>query len=151
MNNIIRWFRSWFTPDVIFDVGKNARLPTRGSAEAAALDLYAIDSYILKPAETKVMKIGITSSFNPGWVALLWARSSMGANGIPVFGGVIDSDYRGEWGVILHNTMDDSLVINKGDRIAQIILQRCWTGTPKRAMVKVDTDRGNGALGSTGK
>lgn len=149
---MIKWLRSWFTPDVVFETrGDKSQYPTRGSKEAAGLDLYASEPFYIASGGTVLIKTGIVSKFNKGWVALLWDRSGMGFKGIHRFAGVIDSDYRGEWGVVLHNSTPNSIQINRGDRIAQVVFQRCWIGTPKRGKVDEETKRGSKGFGSTGK
>lgn len=151
---MIRWLRSWFTPDVKFDLfeaGVGWRVPSRGSKEAAGLDLYAAESLVIGTGETKRVRLNIKSSFNPGWAACIWDRSGMGFKGIHRFAGLIDSDYRGEWGVVLHNTGLQEVTINAGDRIGQVVFQRCWIGTPKLGYIDCDTERGTAGFGSTGK
>jgi dUTP pyrophosphatase len=150
---MIRWIRSWFTPDVVFDIRSDscAIYPTRGSKESAGLDLYANASIEIAPGATTIISTGLKASFNPGWAAFIWDRSGMGAKGLHRFAGLIDSDYRGLWGVVIHNTTDSPLEINYGDRIAQVVFQRVWTGKPKVGTVKDDTKRGVQGFGSTGK
>ena len=152
---MIRWVRSWFTPDVVFDFVNHTYnvgyLPTRGSKESAGLDLYANKSFKVAGGCTVIVSTGIKASFNPGWGAFLWDRSGMGAKGFHRFAGLIDSDYRGEWGVVIHNTTGEPLEIKSGDRIAQVVFQRVWIGNANMKTVKDDTTRGTGGFGSTGK
>jgi len=151
---MIRWVRSWFTPDVVFDLseGNCSIHPTRGSKESAGLDLYASCARMkVAPGCTVIIPTGLKCSFNPGWAACLWDRSGMGAKGFHRFAGLIDSDYRGKWGVVIHNTTSEPLTVNYGDRIAQVVFQRVWIGKPKFGTVKDDTTRGTGGFGSTGK
>lgn len=140
---------------VVFEVllkHPNAKLPTRGSEQSAGYDLYTPEGFMLKPGETKTVWLGFCASFPKNYVGLIWDRSSLGAKGIHIHGGVIDSDYRGEWGVILHNnTSEYTAIFEGGMRIAQVVFQRheSWP------VVSVDelnkTFRGDGGLGSTGK
>ncbi len=148
---MLRKIKSWFGPSPVFELKyEGAKLPTRGSKEAAAFDLYAADGWSLGPGSTVIVSTGLRCDFLPGWVALIWDRSCMGSKGIHRFAGVIDSDYRGMWGVVLHNTTRDMFWIKPGDRIAQVVFQRVWTGRIKEGVVSV-TERGESGFGSTGK
>ena len=147
-----RWCSSWFTPRPVFEIlTDGGTLPTRGSKESAGLDLYcSVRQVVIEPYQTGKVPIGISCSFNPGWAAFIWDRSGMGSKGYHRFAGLIDSDYRGEWGVIIHNTTSERLVIGQYDRVAQVVFQRCWIGRASHGVVKNDTVRGSGGFGSTG-
>lgn len=135
----------------------NAVIPTRGSEEAAGYDLYA---YIPKQAETipagetRVISTGIALEIPKGYVGLVYARSGLAtkralrpANCV----GVIDSDYRGEIGVALHNDGDVAQTIHIQDRIAQIVIAPYLAVDFVEVDNLDDTDRGDGGFGSTGK
>lgn len=152
INNVKRWLCSWFTPSPVFELAHElATLPTRGSSESAGLDLYAVEDHVIPPGTTAIIKTGLKCKFNPGWAALLWDRSGMGARGVHRYAGCIDSDYRGPWGVVLHNSTNDTVVIGPYDRVAQVVFQRCWVGQPRLGHVSNDSERGTGGFGSTGK
>ena len=132
-----------------------AKMPTRGSAYAAGFDLYAATNYdvSIMPHATEKIPIGIAVAIQDGYFGVIYARSGLAtkqglrpANCV----GVIDSDYRGEVIVALHNDTNDIRNIKAGDRIAQLIIQPC----PDVELNLVDdlnnTDRGNGGFGSTG-
>ncbi len=125
-------------------------MPLRGSREAAGLDIVAGEYKEIPAGGTVLVKTGIKCKFNPGWAAMLWDRSGMGFKGVHRYAGLIDSDYRGEWGVVLHNTTEEFFSVEKGDRIAQVVFQRVWGGKPKLGTVFNDTSRGEGGFGSTG-
>ena len=135
--------------NVIFEVGQNGQMPTRGSSDAAGLDLYAAKNCRLWSGEGKPIRLDIKSEFPAGWVGLIWDRSGMGSKDIHRHCGVIDSDYRGEWKVYLKNHYGRYFDIKKGDRIAQVLFQPIWTGQPVAGMVG-ETGRGQGGFGSTG-
>jgi dUTP pyrophosphatase len=149
---VIRWVRSWFSPNPVFElVHEMATLPSRGSKESAGLDLYAVEAVTIPKEATIIVKTGLKGKFNPGWAACLWDRSGLGAKGLHRYAGLIDSDYRGEWGVVIHNSSGLPLEIKPYDRIAQVVFQRVWIGQPRLGWVTVDTERGTGGFGSTGK
>jgi dUTP pyrophosphatase len=152
---LLRRLDGLFRPNPVFELAHElATLPTRGSEESAGLDLYAaIDEPKIHvvPGQTVLVPTGLKCKFNPGWAAFLWDRSGMGFKGIHRYAGLIDSDYRGTWGVVLNNSTNDTITIKPYDRIAQVVFQRCWIGTPRLGNVSVDTKRGVGGFGSTGK
>lgn len=135
---------------------ENAHLPTYGSAEAAGADLYACldDVITIEPGETVFIPTGIALEVPKGCAGLIYARSSMGtkrglapANKV----GVIDSDYRGEISVVLHNHSKMQQQIAPGERIAQLLITPVLTPAYEEVESLSDTDRGAGGFGSTGK
>lgn len=133
----------------------NAKLPTYGSAEAAGADLYACldESVTIAPGETKAIPTGIALEIPKGCAGLVYARSGMAckrglapANKV----GVVDSDYRGEILVMLHNHGKEAQTIQCGDRVAQMLVTPVLT-PPYGAVPELDsTVRGEGGFGSTG-
>lgn len=128
-----------------------AKVPTRAYEHDAGLDLTSVETHTLKPGEGKIFKTGIAIALDPGYVGLVWDRSSMGKKGIKTLGGVIDSGYRGEVGVILWNISQDTHTINAGERIAQLLVQAVATPQTKEVTILGSTDRGTGGFGSSGK
>ena len=134
-----------------------AILPTYATAGSAGADLYALpvgDPVVVGPGETAFLRTGLAAAIPAGYVGLIFARSGLAckrglapANKV----GVIDSDYRGEWMIALHNHGDSPQIVNPGDRIAQFVLVPVLTPL----MVEVDsldeTARGVGGFGSTGQ
>lgn len=134
----------------------NAVMPTYGSASAAGADLYALaEEEILIPAgKTVFVNTGIAMEIPEGFVGLVFARSSMGtkrnlapANKV----GVIDSDYRGEIRVVLHNHGDTDQVVAPGERIAQLVIVPYLTAEFEECTSLSQTERGEGGFGSTGR
>jgi dUTP pyrophosphatase len=129
----------------------DAIIPTRGSKDAAGLDLYAVD-YITIPAGGRVLvPTGISISIPKNTYFRIAPRSGLAyKNGIDVLAGVIDSDYRGEIKVLLINLSKDVFSIARGDRIAQGILELIDIPEVIEVESLDDTDRGSGGFGSTG-
>lgn len=142
----------------IMKIYDDAILPTRGSAEAAGYDLYARlkehETLQILPHQTTKIGTGIAIECPKGYFTGIFARSGLAtkqglrpANCV----GVVDSDYRGEIIVAIHNDSDEIRYIENGDRIAQMIL------IPYIPMTFVETDelsesgRGQDGFGSTGK
>ena len=135
---------------------EGATLPTYGSSEAAGADLYAcLDAdVVIEPGKTAFIPTGFAMAVPKGCAGLIYARSGMAckrdlapANKV----GVIDSDYRGEIMVALHNHGSQMQTIANGDRIAQMIITPVITPAYTWAENLDDTNRGEGGFGSTGK
>ena len=133
-----------------------AKLPTYGTEFSAGADLYACieADVVIGPGETKKIPTGIAMELPIGCAGLICARSSMGtkkglapANKV----GVVDSDYRGEFLVFLHNHGAEAQTISHGDRIAQLLVTPVFTPGFIEAEVLSDTLRGDGGFGSTGR
>ena len=133
-----------------------AILPTYGSSEAAGADLYACleETITIAPGETAKIPTGLAMELPTGTAGLVFARSSLGtkkglapANKV----GVIDSDYRGEVLVVLHNHSRETRQIAPGERVAQLLIVPVFTPGFVEAQELSDTHRGAGGFGSTGK
>jgi dUTP pyrophosphatase len=130
-----------------------AATPRYGTAEAAGVDLQAESGFTLAPGETKLVKTSIAIAIPNGYVGLLCSRSGLAVKrSVFVLNspGIIDADYRGELGVVLHNAGDQHQSFDAGDRIAQLVL----VPYAKAAFATVNelpaTQRGEGGFGSTG-
>lgn len=130
----------------------NAIIPAKGSAFAAGYDLYAAEDAVVNCGTRKLIKTNISMEITPGYYGRIAPRSGLAyKNGIDVLAGVIDSDYRGDIGVILYNTDKNiDFEIKKGDRIAQIIFEACHSATLNEAENLDNTLRQSGGFGSTG-
>lgn len=135
---------------------ENAVCPSYGSICAAGADLYAAleSEIIIEPNKTEFIPTGIAMEIPDGFVGLVYARSGLAckkglapANKV----GVIDSDYRGEIMVALHNHSSEAVSVLKGDRIAQIVLTPYLTAEFEECDDLSDTERAAGGFGSTGK
>lgn len=135
----------------------DAKLPVRGSAAAAGADLCACsdgETIIVAAGETVFIHTGIAVEIPDGFVGLIFARSGLStkrglapANKV----GVIDSDYRGEIIVALHNHGAAEQVIERGERIAQLVIMPYAAADYSWAEELSDTSRGEGGFGSTGR
>lgn len=135
-------------------LNENATTPTYGSACAAGADLYSCEGEItFSPGETKLVHTGIAMAIPEGYVGLIYARSGIAtkrglapANKV----GVIDSDYRGEIMVALHNHSNNIAKIDAKERIAQIVIAPYLTVNFTETDELDSTVRGEGGFGSTG-
>jgi len=132
-------------------VKKGARLPKYVHKNDAGMDLFSAESFVLNPGERKVCLTGIAMAIPTGYVGLIWDKSGVAAKGgIKTMGGVIDSNYRGEIGIILKNLSDNKYKISKGDKIAQMLIQKVASPEIEEVDDLENTDRGEGGFGSTG-
>ncbi len=135
---------------------ENAILPTYGSSEAAGADLHACleKPVTIAPGQTAFIPTGLAMALPSGCVGLVCARSGIAckrglapANKV----GVIDSDYRGEFLVALHNHGSEAQSVEPGERIAQLLIVPVLTPGFAQVQELSDTGRGDGGFGSTGK
>ena len=133
-----------------------AKMPTFGSREAAGADLYACleEPVTIEPGKTVFLPTGLSMALPKGYVGLVYARSGLAckqglapANKV----GVIDSDYRGEFMIALHNHGTEPRVVEQGDRIAQLVVTPVIQPDYYEADTLDETSRGTGGFGSTGK
>ena len=151
---------------------ESAIIPTRAFSSDAGYDLYSTEYYTLKPFERRVFKTGIALAIPEGYYGRLAPRSGLAVkNGIDVLAGVVDSTYRNEIGVVLinlnvldsvktstssnifsafFNTVVGEFTVKPGDRIAQIIIEKCHDIEFKLMDKLPESDRNLGGFGSTG-
>ena len=137
-------------------LNNNAVLPTYGSVEAAGADLYACleAPIVIQPGESAFIPTGLSMELPRGYAGLIYARSGLAckkglapANKV----GVVDSDYRGEFIVVLHNHGNVPREISHGERIAQLVISPVFTPGFTEVEELSDTARSSGGFGSTGK
>ena len=135
---------------------ETAIIPTYGSPEAAGADLYACidEPVMIKPGESVFIPTGLAMEIPKGYAGLIYARSGLAckrglapANKV----GVVDSDYRGEFMIVLHNHGDVPQTIEHGERIAQLVITPVFTPGFTEVEELTDTQRSGGGFGSTGK
>lgn len=135
---------------------ESAQIPVRGSLQAAGYDLFAdlSEAVTILPQETKMVGTGIACAIPEGYFGGIYARSGLSAKeGLRPANcaGVVDSDYRGEIKVALHNDSKESRTILPGQKIAQMVVQ-AFLPVEFETVEDLDaTERGGGGFGSTGK
>jgi len=130
-------------------------LPKYMSSGASGMDLFAAvaDTVIIPPMEVSVIPLGIRIALPEGFEAQIRPRSGLAArNGVTTLNspGTVDSDYRGEVRVILINLGKEPFPVNRGDRVAQMIITRVARATLAEQDHLDDTQRGSGGFGHTG-
>lgn len=127
------------------------KLPTRATENSSGLDLYASNAEVLAPGDTKVIWTGVAVHVRAGLEAQVRGRSSLSRKGILCALGTIDQDYRGEIGVNLTNTSPLELRVERGDRIAQLVVAPVVIDDVIEVDELSETERGERGFGSTGK
>lgn len=136
-------------------LNENAIIPTYGTEYAAGADLYACmdEAVTIGAGETYFVKTGLALELPVGYAGLIYARSGLAckkglapANKV----GVIDSDYRGEIMVALHNHGSEAVTVENGDRIAQLVITPYIAAVFHEVHELDSTVRGEGGFGSTG-
>lgn len=130
----------------------NAIIPKYAHPGDVAFDIYTNTAGTIKKGKIKIFSTGIASEFSQGYFVSVRDRSGLAAKkGIHVLAGVIDSGYRGGWGVVLANLGEKDYKIEKGDRIAQGILHSLPKVTIKESKKLSMSQREKSGFGSTGK
>ena len=154
---IEKYWASYAQTIVYKKLNENAIVPTKGSSAAAGYDLYIPqleEPVTIPPHETKLVKTGLAIAIPQGFFGAIFARSGLAtkqglrpANCV----GVVDSDYRGEIMVALHNDSNEEKTIEAGERIAQLVLLPFLNINFTEVKDLDSTERGEGGFGSTGK
>lgn len=131
------------------------QLPAYATPESAGMDLRAnvAEPVVLRPLERRIIPTGLYMALPPGYEAQVRPRSGLAfKHGITVLNspGTIDSDYRGELGVLLVNLSSEDFTIQAGERIAQMVIARHEQGEFVEVEELDDTERGAGGYGHTG-
>tara|TARA_R110000868_G_C10973188_1_gene771456 strand:+ start:11068 stop:11502 length:435 start_codon:yes stop_codon:yes gene_type:complete len=137
---------------------KDVKVPERGTSEAAGLDFFVPNEfgpYVVEPGKSIKIPSGVKMVIPKGMAGIFMNKSSHGSKGILVGACVVDSDYRGEVHLDLHNVSLESFVIKPGMKIVQMIVQRVELEditviTNNAFEAQADTERGEGGFGSTG-
>jgi len=136
---------------------KGAKIPSKATVNSAAYDLYCVEDFFLFNGSTKLIKLGFSTEIPVGWCAKITPRSGLAIKeGITIVNspGIIDSDYRGEWGVIVLRAgiigCTPYKAFRKGDRVAQVLFEPCHNASFEVVDEINETER-TGGFGSTGK
>lgn len=139
----------------IVKLQQNAHVPTYGSADAAGADLYACieEAVTIQPSQTVLIPTGLSMEIEQGFAGFIYARSGLAtkrglapANKV----GVIDSDYRGQVMVSLHNHTGQPQTVEPGERVAQMVFAPVYQAQFCEVDALQNTERGTGGFGSTG-
>lgn len=131
---------------------KEAKIPQYAYAHDAAFDLISVEDVKIAPNQRVQVSIGIAIQIPEGHVGLIWDKSGLShKHGLKTLGGVIDAGYRGEIKVSLINLGQDSYQVEKGHKVAQMIIQKKETYDIIEVEELEESDRGEAGFGSSGK
>lgn len=128
-----------------------ATIPRYIHPHDAGMDLYSCETLTIGSGERKLIPTGIAMAIPSGYVGLIWDKSGIATNhGLKTMAGVIDSGYRGEIKILVHNLSSESYTVQAGEKIAQMLIQP----VEQKKIIEVEeldeTSRGAGGFGSTG-
>lgn len=129
----------------------DAKIPSYAHPGDIGLDLYSLEDKILKPGERYIFFLGFALEFPEGFGAIVHDKGSISKAGLHVMGGVYDAGYRGEYNVHLVNLGHESYTIEKGDKIAQLIVHPVVFAGFEKVDKLSSSSRGEGRWGSTGR
>ncbi|MFW6123647.1 MAG: dUTP diphosphatase [Acidobacteriota bacterium] len=132
-------------------IKREAKIPSWGHKGDAGLDLFSCQECQLKPLESKPISTGIKVAIPEGYAGLIWDKSGISLKSVHRLAGVIDSGYRGEVRVVLINLGNETFLIEKGMKIAQMLIQPVIRWDVVEVESLDETKRGEGGFGSTGK
>lgn len=133
-------------------IHQDVEIPQYAHEGDAAFDLASAENVVIPAGKRVAIGTGLAFALPEGHVGLIWDRSGLAKkNGITSLGGVIDANYRGEITVVLLNTGDEDYTVNKGDRVAQMLIQPIVFANMQQVDELQDSERGEAAWGSTGK
>lgn len=128
-----------------------AIIPHYAHTGDAGMDIFSAEETIIKKGERKNIRTGVKMELPEGFVGLVWDKSGLALkNGIKTMAGVIDSGYRGEIGIVLVNLSEQDYKIEKGQKIAQMLIQKLERAEIEETEKLGETKRGDGCFGSTG-
>ena len=118
----------------------------------AGFDVYAREQTVLVPRMQTAVPTGVSIELPIGYVSLIWDKSGLAIkHGLKVLGGVIDAEYRGEYIVGMINLSDKEYIFEKGDKVAQVLIQKVEHVSFEVVDELTDTARGDTGFGSSGK
>lgn len=130
----------------------DAIVPSYAHPGDAGMDIFSYETVTIKPGERKKIATGVAIELPEGYVSLVWDKSGLASNhGLTNLAGVIDAGYRGEYFITLLNIGAEAYTIEKGHKIAQILIQKVEHPEIKVVEKLSESARGVGGHGSTGK
>lgn len=128
-----------------------AKLPFYGHKGDAGLDLFSNVDLVLEKGGVQAVPTGIKVEIPEGYVGLIWDKSGVSLKGVHRLAGVVDAGYRGEVKVVMINLGQGPFIIEKGMKIAQLLVQPVVEVEVVEVEDLEDSSRGEGGFGSTGK
>jgi len=130
---------------------ENAKLPSYAHPGDVGMDMYAMETVVLKPGEHIRLWHGFALEFPEGYAAIVMDKSSISKAGLAHMGGVFDAGYRGEYNTHLVNLSSEPYTIEEGDKVSQLVIVPVSIVELKEVTELSDSARGMGGFGSTGR
>jgi len=132
-------------------LNQEATLPRYAKEHDAGMDLFSNETLSLQPNERKLISTGISMAIPKGYVGLIWDKSGLASkHGLKTMAGVIDSGYRGEIKILVHNLSNKPYTIESGNKVAQMLIQPVEQKQLLEVSELDETNRGEGGFGSAG-
>ena len=132
-------------------INPDGKVPTRAKSSDAGYDLYSTVDMPITPTARQLVPTGIAIEIPEGYYGRIAPRRGRAVRaGIAILAGVVDSGYRNEIKVVMINLGEGLVSVNKGDRIAQLIIEKCYDVEWEEVNELSDSDRGEGGFGSSG-
>ncbi len=129
----------------------DAKIPLYAHEGDAGMDLFALEEAILAPGQIALLRTGLKLAIPKGYAGFVWDKSGLALkHRLTTLAGVIDSSYRGEVQVVLMNLGNNEYHVEKGSKIAQLIISPVSAPDIEESVISDETDRGTGGFGSTG-
>lgn len=128
-----------------------AKIPAYALPGDAGMDLFSVEDKVIKTNKIEEIHTGINIELPKNTVGLVWDKGSTARRGLKTMGGVFDENYRGELIILATNVKKEDYVVETGDKIAQLLVQKIEHPSVKVVEKLSETNRGKGRLGSTGK
>lgn len=128
-----------------------AKVPSFSYAGDAGADLFSVEDLVLEPGAKEAVKTGLKVAIPQGYAGFVWDKSGLAVkNHLKTMAGVIDSNYRGELQVVITNLGKEPYHIEKGSKIAQLIIEKVETPEIEECSITDETERGEKGFGSSG-
>lgn len=128
----------------------DARIPAYHHPGDAGMDLFSVEECRLEPGAISAVPTGLQVAIPAGYVGLIWDKSGLSLAGIHCLAGVVDAGYRGEIRIVIINLSKQPVVVSKGKKVAQLLVQPILTAGIREVTELDQTTRGEGGFGSTG-
>ncbi len=130
---------------------ENAKLPNYAHPGDVGMDMYSMETAIIKPMEHHIFFHGFAMEFEEGYASIIKDKSSISKIGLHTMGGVFDAGYRGEYNTHLVNLSSEPYTVEEGDKVSQLIIYPVVIAQLEEVDDLGESSRGTGAFGSTGR
>lgn len=132
-------------------IHKDARLPTKAYHGDAGFDIYSCEEFVIPPISKGIIATGLKFAIPEGYAGFIWGKSGLAAqHSLATMAGVLDPNYRGELKILIANFGRMPYKVEKGQKIAQLLIKKVESPEIVETKIQDKTDRGEGGFGSSG-